>query len=318
MRKYPTMIDPEKVEKILTQYYTFGRSYHGETHVLKMLDDLNMISELTREERLRLELAILFHDAGTTEKESCGIFSEWFPNDPDTEIVCKLIMATRDHDYTGVDKLTKIILDLDLAILRAPMIELLDYEHGIFKEYQRFSIDDYIKGRTEFLENIKGKIKVPHHLDELITYVKTRLYRIGIYPGSFNPFQSGHQDIVLKAEQIFDKVVIARGINPDKTNKLLPMPRSLPNEMIEYSGLVTELFPFNSLNIKKFFVRGLRNVYDIGYEENLRKTVYELNPRIEFVYFFCDYRLEHISSSMLRGMMNFPSAKEMLERHIIK
>ena len=40
--------------------------------------------------------------------------------------------------------------------------------------------------------------------------------RLGIYAGSFNPFHKGHYNILCKAEKIFDRVIIARGINPDK------------------------------------------------------------------------------------------------------
>ena len=37
-----------------------------------------------------------------------------------------------------------------------------------------------------------------------------------VYPGSFNPYHEGHKDIVRKALQTFDKVIIAIGVNPDK------------------------------------------------------------------------------------------------------
>jgi pantetheine-phosphate adenylyltransferase len=139
-----------------------------------------------------------------------------------------------------------------------------------------------------------------------------RKYRIGIYPGSFNPFHVGHLNIVQKTERVFDKVVIARGINPEKGSPEFPMP-SLPNEMVEYKGLVTELFDPIFSNIELFFVRGLRGVYDIGYEENLRKIVHDINKSekrvpIEFVYFFCDSGLEHVSSSQIRGLMQFDKA----------
>jgi predicted metal-dependent HD superfamily phosphohydrolase len=134
-KDYPITINSEIFEKVIFQYYeTFGRSYHKNTHILKMLVGLRQLSDLTHEELHMLELAILFHDAGETEEKSCQIFSEWFPGDPNTEIVHNMIMATKDHDYTKAGKLTRIILDLDLAILHAPMKEMLDYEHGIFKQ----------------------------------------------------------------------------------------------------------------------------------------------------------------------------------------
>ena len=51
--------------------------------------------------------------------------------------------------------------------------------------------------------------------------------KVGVYAGSFNPFHRGHYDILVKAEKIFDKVIVARGINPEKTNELLPLPNTI-------------------------------------------------------------------------------------------
>lgn len=39
---------------------------------------------------------------------------------------------------------------------------------------------------------------------------------IGVYPGSFNPWHEGHEDVLNKALKVFDKVIILIGYNPDK------------------------------------------------------------------------------------------------------
>ena len=43
--------------------------------------------------------------------------------------------------------------------------------------------------------------------------------KLGVYAGSFQPFHLGHLNILEKAEQIFDQVIIARGINPSKISQ---------------------------------------------------------------------------------------------------
>ena len=41
---------------------------------------------------------------------------------------------------------------------------------------------------------------------------------IGVYPGSFDPFTLGHEDILLRSLKILDKVIIAIGVNHEKDN----------------------------------------------------------------------------------------------------
>jgi pantetheine-phosphate adenylyltransferase len=258
-----------------------------------------------------LEKAILFHDAildtkrEDNEERSYEEFLKYFPDYQNKEIVRDLIIATKRHIKTG-DKLSDIIIDLDLDILKRGINELIEYEHRIFKEYQFTETTQYIIKRCDFLTQIKSKIGEPNYIDQLIQYILIRKYSIGIYPGSFDPFHIGHLNIKRKAEEIFDKVIIARGINPEKEVSTFKLPESLENEIVEYKGLVTELFQgMKTYNISKFFVRGLRNVYDIGYEENLRKIIHDIDPSIKFVYFFCDSGLEHISSSQIRALIKF-------------
>jgi len=221
-------------------------------------------------------------------------------------------MATKRHEYCD-DQLINEIIDLDLKIFTKSLFELIEYEHGIFKEYQFANIALYIVKRIEFLNSIKQKYKKAHwynkdvenNIDSLIKYVKYRKYKIGIFAGSFDPFHIGHKNILNKAENVFDKIIIAKGCNPDKDESRYDLPTSLFNEKIKYTGLVTDLFKDRIDNVDLFLVRGLRNIYDLGYEENLRKTILDIDNTIEFSYFFCDSKFEHISSSLIRGLLKF-------------
>lgn len=270
-----------------------------------MLRDLLRVLKkynITERERQILTKAILFHDAvydphqDNNEELSCQAFLKHYSNDRDKDQVCQLIMATKTHQANN--KLEQIIIELDLNIFNKPMNELIEFEHGIFKEYQFVSIDEYINARIDFLKSLDCNSGI-----QLIKYVASRSYKIGIYPGSFNPFHIGHLNIVQKAESVFDKVIIARLTNPEKEKSYFELP-NLQNEIIEYDGIVTDLFTSRN-NIEFYFVRGLRSVHDIGYEENLRKYVHDIKPSIKFVYFFCDSGLEHISSSQIRNLMKF-------------
>jgi pantetheine-phosphate adenylyltransferase len=280
--------------------------------------------KLTDEEKENLEIAILFHDIvydpRRNDNEEISIqlmynllgikaYKSLFPNKR-LEKIEKLIIATKEHNSKTNSE--HIIVDLDMAILKTKNVsELIEYEHGIFKEYQWVDVNAYIQKRCEFLEK-----NIADHNRWLIDYVKSRSYKIGIYPGSFNPFHIGHYDILKQAEKVFDKVIIARGINPDKSNKQYPLPSNLvtcldkkfkwndAHQVVEYSGLVTELFERdNNDNIDYFLIRGLRNEADVAQEENFRKVVHDIDRSIKFSYFFSEK--SHISSSMIRGLMKF-------------
>ncbi len=133
---------------------------------------------------------------------------------------------------------------------------------------------------------------------------------ISVYPGSFNPFHLGHYNILLKAEKIFDKVIIARGINPEKPSSSLQIPKLVQDraECIEYKGLLTDciegLIKTNP-NDKITVIRGLRNGIDLQYEMNQYRYFQDLMPSIQMVSIFCDKEFEHISSSGIRTLAPF-------------
>ena len=151
-----------------------------------------------------------------------------------------------------------------------------------------------------------------------------------IYPGSFNPWHLGHEDILRKALGIFDEVVVARGINPEKENKTIIISNnqladaingSLFDEDIgNYKDYRVKCVTFNGLlvdEVKKqnvnAVIRGLRNGDDLQYEMNQQYWSEDLGLKVPIVYFICDRKLSHISSSMLRMVGSFPQAKEKLD-----
>ncbi len=326
-----------EIKQYVLPYY-YNRPWHNEHHILGMLEVLESYKLNNKE---NMQIAILFHDIvydpRRNDNEEISIqlmynYFEKFKLLPEKRLdeIAKLILITKEHNPKTNDE--KIIVDLDMEILQTKNLnELIEYEHGIFKEYQWVDVNTYIKKRCEFLEK-----NIADHNRWLIDYVKSRSYKIGIYPGSFNPFHIGHHDILKQAEKVFDKVIIARGINPDKGKEQRRVPQySLPSslvncldkefrwndahQIVEYSGLVTELFEHNNVgeefkNIDYFLIRGLRNEADVPQEENFRKVVHDINPSIKFSYFFSEK--SHISSSMIRGLMKFSSQEA--ERYIVR
>ena len=98
-----------------------------------------------------------------------------------------------------------------------PLAERLAYERAIFREYQWAPWRDYRPKRTEFLCGWAERF--PQHrrgVDECIQLLDALQPRIAVYPGSFQPFHLGHLSILQRAEQAFDKIIIALGVNRQK------------------------------------------------------------------------------------------------------
>ena len=132
--------------------------------------------------------------------------------------------------------------------------------------------------------------------------------KIGIYPGSFNPWHKGHEDILIKALQVFDHVVVIQMLNPEKDTNV-----SICNQegIIELSRELNVTFVDSSYVLLKdavkgengnAVIRGLRNGHDLQYEMNQQYWNEDIGLNVPFVYFVTDRNLSHVSSSSIRAI----------------
>jgi pantetheine-phosphate adenylyltransferase len=133
---------------------------------------------------------------------------------------------------------------------------------------------------------------------------------IAIYAGSFNPLHKGHIDILLKSKAIFDKVIIARGVNPDKPKSEFEIPKQVNDiaSVMEFTGLLTDFIKSIELifpNDKVVLVRGLRNSTDFEFELTQYRYIEQLMPEIKMVSLICDKQYDHVSSSGIRALSKF-------------
>lgn len=135
---------------------------------------------------------------------------------------------------------------------------------------------------------------------------------LGLYGGSFDPFHIGHLDIVNQAKQVFDVVLVAKGINPTKVGKIearYPLPEkflaSLGVHTVSYNTLLIDQVKKLEEEYTVTLVRGLRNGADLEYEQNLVAFLKGMYPSIKIVAFYCDPKFRHISSSSLRDIEKF-------------
>jgi len=133
-----------------------------------------------------------------------------------------------------------------------------------------------------------------------------------MYPGTFDPFTNGHDDLVRRACRIFDHVIVAIAANPGKA-PLLPLDERMglarrvladvPNvEVAGYSGLTVEFARKHGLNA---IVRGLRAVSDFEFEFQLATMNRHLSDQVETVFLTPTERFNFVSSTLIREIASF-------------
>jgi pantetheine-phosphate adenylyltransferase len=128
-----------------------------------------------------------------------------------------------------------------------------------------------------------------------------------MYPGTFDPFTNGHNDLVRRACRIFDHVVVAIAANPGKAplftlEQRMALARQVladvPNvEVAGYSGLTVNFAREHRLNA---IVRGLRAVSDFEFEFQLATMNRHLSNEVETVFLTPTEQFNFISSTLIR------------------
>ncbi|MFO0479225.1 MAG: adenylyltransferase/cytidyltransferase family protein [Bacteroidota bacterium] len=191
--------------------------------------------------------------------------------------------------------------------LNSSFSKLLELEQKEFNLHQQADWLDYQQQRIQFLSHYSENTSVK----SLIDYVQTKIPRIGLFAGSFNPFHKGHFNVLQKAEELFDKVIVAFGKNLEKNERTWKIPKTILNrQLINYNGLLTDYV--ESLPYEIIIIRGLRNSTDFQYEQNQYRYLQELKPGIKVVNIFCDKEFEHISSSGIRTLEKYDKHQKYL------
>jgi len=316
-----TGLSIDTYDDIINRWNEPHRFYHNINHlnyILYNIEKAYVNGIITTPEKHTLIVVAFLHDiiynpkANDNEEKSVEYFVEKckiinVASKEFIEDVSRIIMDTKKR-IKPTEKLSKIFWEIDNSILDNDINKLIEYEHQIFKEYQWVSYDVYKENRIKFLESSLGRSEQSdRNLKELIEYVKNRVINVGVYAGSFNPFHIGHNNILQKAMMIFDKVIVAFGVNPEKEKSENIYPDCLDFiETIEYNGLVTDMLnDVESKGCNVTLLRGIRNGADLSYESNQLSFIRDIRPNTRVIFIPADKEFEHISSSAIRSLMKF-------------
>ena len=131
---------------------------------------------------------------------------------------------------------------------------------------------------------------------------------IAIYPGTFDPITMGHLDIIDRALNLFDKVIIAIAINPGKTplftleERHLMIKKCFPDDYsrIEVDTVSGLLVDYALKRKAKAIIRGLRAVSDFDYEFQLALMNRKLVRDVDTLFLMPGFRWIYISSSIIK------------------
>jgi pantetheine-phosphate adenylyltransferase len=137
--------------------------------------------------------------------------------------------------------------------------------------------------------------------------------RIALFPGSFDPFTRGHEDIVLRGLQLFDEIIIAMGYNAQKSSRYFEinmMADCIRQAFQQYPNIKVVTFSeltagFARKNGARFLLRGLRNTTDFEYENSISQVNRKLYPEMESVFLITTPPLAWISSSIVREVHRY-------------
>jgi pantetheine-phosphate adenylyltransferase len=137
------------------------------------------------------------------------------------------------------------------------------------------------------------------------------MIKTAVFPGSFAPFTIGHKSIVDRMLPLFDKIIIAIGNNSLKNDsysidkKINWIKKIYLNqsqiEVISYEGLTIELCNKKEAD---YIIRGIRDERDFKFEQKISQNNKELAPKIETLLISTLPIYSHISSSIVRDIIN--------------
>lgn len=136
--------------------------------------------------------------------------------------------------------------------------------------------------------------------------------RKAVFTGTFDPITLGHLDVIRRGRTLFDHLVVAIGVNPNK-----PTLFSIDERVALLRQVVA---PFHDVSVESFdeltvqfvrrigariILRGVRTLSDMEYEFGMSMTNQRLDPSIETVFLMADGEYSHVSSTLIKQVAHY-------------
>jgi pantetheine-phosphate adenylyltransferase len=128
-----------------------------------------------------------------------------------------------------------------------------------------------------------------------------------VYTGSFDPVTLGHLNVIQRASQIVDHLIVGVGVNVEKKSLFTPQERLDLLEMVTKNLSNVEIKTFSDLAVdfvrqcgSRVMIRGVRPLTDIAGEFTMLMANRQLDPTIETIFLMADEEYAHVSSALLK------------------
>jgi pantetheine-phosphate adenylyltransferase len=147
---------------------------------------------------------------------------------------------------------------------------------------------------------------------------------IAVYAGTFDPVTLGHLWMVKTGANLFDRLIVAVGTNPDKKCYFSLKDRisMLQESTARYKNVTVDKYQ-NEFLIKyaesvgaKFILRGIRSTTDYEYEKGINYVNRSLNAKITTVFLLPPREMVEISSSTVRGLIGPKGWEEVVGKYV--
>ena len=141
--------------------------------------------------------------------------------------------------------------------------------------------------------------------------MRTSTLRRAVYAGSFDPVTNGHMYMIREGARLFDELIVAIGINPDKRytfglderlDFLTKCTKGIANVRLDS---FTNMFLVDYARKAEvgYILRGIRNPNDYEYERGMRYVNSDLNPNIVTAFLIPPREISEVSSSFVKGLV---------------
>jgi pantetheine-phosphate adenylyltransferase len=148
--------------------------------------------------------------------------------------------------------------------------------------------------------------------------------RKAVYAGSFDPITLGHQWIIQRAAPLFDQLVVAIGVNPDKratftVDERLRLILETTSGIANCAAATFEnkyLVDYANQIGAGYIIRGIRNEADFTFERAMRHINSDLRPEVLTLFLMPPRQLAELSSSMVKGMVGPEGWESVVQRSV--
>ncbi|HEV3165806.1 MAG TPA: pantetheine-phosphate adenylyltransferase [Isosphaeraceae bacterium] len=136
--------------------------------------------------------------------------------------------------------------------------------------------------------------------------------RKAVFTGTFDPLTLGHLDVIRRGRMLFDHLIVAIGINPNKPtlfniDERVALVRQVvaPLENVSVESFEELTVQFVRRIGARIILRGVRTLTDMEYEFGMSMTNQRLDPGIETVFLMADGEYSHVSSSLIKQVARY-------------